>query len=257
MHGAARLPAAVLALLLLLVAACAPLPGGEATATLLTAGEGVSHNGRPATSGERLNPGDWVRTGYAGAALIRFSDGSTVRIAEAEEPVHLEWVGARLTIRTRGTLIETITGSIIKAVSMITDLAEVFNSSSFITVLEDRTFRHFLLEGRAELVRPQPGRLILPGQYALVGPSGEVAVRPIPPEALRDLRRRLDRWTFPPPAPSFGANDLFQGLDISIGISPGGRGRQTETTRPGRTPTIPRRTPQIIAPRSSGGTSVQ
>lgn len=197
-------------LLLLALSACEPGAGSGVTARLLTDGTGVLHNGRRAVSGDRLRPGDNVRTGFGGAALVEFSDGTKVEIVEAQEPVYLSWSGDKLDIRMQGTIVEYLSGAVFKVVDMITDLATVFNESHFIAARDQGgSYRHLLFTGRARMIFPEPGLPIFPGQYALVTPAGEVSVRPIPAALERDLRSRLDRWRFiaprSPEVPRIGA----------------------------------------------------
>ena len=200
-------------------------------AILLTDGTGVVHDGRPAVSGARLDSGDWVRTDFAGSALVLFSDGTRVQIVDADAPVYLYWSGRMLQIRIDNAAVEYVGGAILDFARIIGRLAGVFDKSRSITV-EDRTrsFRHFLLAGRAEMIFPEPRRPILPGQYARVTPDGEVAILPTPDTLLRELRTRFDRWSFDLPT----SRPQAPRRPIAIPGPPGSRGPIFFPRRPSR-----------------------
>lgn len=86
-----RLPLFVLAWLLVLVgAACAPLPAGDAggatIGTLRVAGPNVFLNGARARDGAGVRDGDTVTTGAASSAFVAFSEGGFVQLDENTDP---------------------------------------------------------------------------------------------------------------------------------------------------------------------------
>lgn len=194
----------VVALAALLLPACQPLPAtGPApeqriTATLLTAGEGVRVNGRPAASGQRIRPGDSLTTGRTSAARIEFSERTTVEIIDATQPVSFEWSHDELVIR-----LDDATADVDKSesgfslVRVLSRLAEIFSVSRF--VFEERFpeyFRVDLFSGRVEMVRPRPGTIIAPGQYLIAYPNGQVDAGQTSQRRVQELRARFEGWKF-------------------------------------------------------------
>lgn len=197
-------PAVLIATLaLVLLPACEPIRvEGPAldrrlSATLLTAGDGVEVNGRPASSGQTVSSGDRVWTGPQGSALVRFSDDTTIQIIDAIHPVYLRWSGDRLTMRMDDAAIEASKGFFIRVIEAVGQLARIFHESDFV-VEERRTefFRLDLFSGRARVVQPPTGGVVGPGQYALITPDGDVEIGRVSPRRLRELRARFGRWDF-------------------------------------------------------------
>ncbi|MBL8391745.1 MAG: hypothetical protein JNN21_07710 [Candidatus Accumulibacter sp.] len=91
LHRTYRLPLFALAWLLVLVgAACAPLPagdaGGAAIGTLQVAGPNVFLNGARARDGATVHDGDTVTTGAASSAFVAFNEGGFVQLDENTDP---------------------------------------------------------------------------------------------------------------------------------------------------------------------------
>lgn len=192
----------VLTLALLILAACEtpqqtpPISQQGIAAELRTDGDAVFVNGRPARYGQGIRPGDEVTTGGQSSALIRFSDGTTVQLDQNTDPF-FSWTQQELQIQMAAGLIEIASGAVLRVVRVITDTADFFNQSHLAVEVQPRRFtRADLFSGRIEMVRPQPGAVVMPGQYVLARVDGTITIDRTSPSRVQELRRRLDRWEF-------------------------------------------------------------
>jgi hypothetical protein len=170
---------------------------GTITATLLTTGNDVRVDGASAISGQPLLPGASVTTGTRSSALVEFSDGTSVQIIEAVDPVRFAWTKDRLVLRIDDATVEANKGEKFSLINVISELAEFFSFSHVISEEKRaRFFRADLVSGRMQMTRPQTGANQTDGEFFQVTAAGRVEFGRTSPEHLRALRKRFDRWDF-------------------------------------------------------------
>lgn len=179
---------------LMLVIGCQQMPTDDpdTIGRLETSGPSVRVNGRPASSGMSLQNRDYVETGGGSEALIRFRDGSLVRMDESTDPSFwLEWVStARCLIHyvISSGRVGASTGDCDHVVTD-PDGNEWLAGSQYVVSREADTSRFTLLSGRAQMRQPR-NISIRPGSRVTVTRGTVVAVERVDPDEIR----RLQSW---------------------------------------------------------------
>lgn len=194
------MPKALALALVTILAACPNANQGVPgipTAQVLVDGVNVTVNGQPAQNGQRLNSGWNVDTDQGGSALVLFSDGTRVQIAEGSDPVRFSWRDGRvLTIQFDDATIEAESGSSFSVFDTIGRIAEFFSFSRFaVEEVYPQYFRVDLWNGSIRF-KSQEARNIGGGEYALIRPGQRAVVGRTSPARRQELRDKFDRWQF-------------------------------------------------------------
>jgi len=190
---------------LLLTSACQQLPTRDADVigALQRSGPEVRVNGRPASNGMSLQNRDYVETGPGSEALIRFRDGSVVRMDERTDPSFwLEWVSTARCLIHYVINSGRVGGSTGDCDHVVTDPDgnEWIAGSEYVVSRERDTSMFTLLSGRAQMRRPRETSL-RPGDRITVRRGSVVKVERLDPREIRRLRSWLRSFGSAQPEP--------------------------------------------------------
>jgi hypothetical protein len=175
-------------------------PTAPISATLRTAGPGVTVNGEPAADGRAVASGDRVATAAGTSALVSFSDGTTVQLDEGSDEVALSWDGDQLSMAFDDTAAKVEKGEGFEVVNVVGKMASFFSWSRFsVEEAFPESFRVDLFEGNAKFVAPPEAAdlSIGGGQYFLLEEGEKPVVGQLFKSEERRVCDRFERWGFP------------------------------------------------------------
>lgn len=190
---------------LILITACEQMPtrDSDIIGRLERSGPDVRVNGRQATDGMSLRNRDYVETGAGSEALIRFEDGSIVRMDERTDPSFwLEWVSTARCLIHYVINSGRVGGSNGDCEHVVTDPDgnEWIAGSEYVVSRERDTSMFTLLSGRAQMRQPRVIN-IRPGDRITVRQGSVVEVERLDPREIRRLRSWLRSFESGRPEP--------------------------------------------------------